>query len=95
MNLLTTMAESLYRDCQSEGDAQRIASAWQMSSFSDCDVEEDEAPCEAYAPWDTEEEDDDFWPWCIPDENPTHGNHSGRPPRSDGFEEVNDGEFPF
>lgn len=95
MDLLTTMAEDLYRDCRSEEDAQRIASTWQMSCVGGCDDAEDDEFCESYAPWNMDDEDDDFWPWCIPDENPPHGNHSGRPPRSDSFEEVNDGEFPF
>ena len=49
----------------------------------------------AYAPWAMDNEDDDFWPWCISDENPLHGNHSGCSPHSDGFEEVEDGKFPF
>ena len=95
MDLLTTMAEDLYRDCQSEEDAQRIASAWQISQMGLCDAAEEDEFCEEYAPWAMDNEDDDFWPWCIPDENPLHGNHSGRPPRSDGFEEVENGEFPF
>ena len=95
MDLLTTMAEDLYRDCQSEEDAQRIASVWQISQMGLCDAAEEDEFCEEYAPWAMDNEDDDFWPWCIPDENPLNGNHSGRPPRSDGFEEVEDGEFPF
>lgn len=95
MDLLTTMAEDLYRDCQSEEDAQRIASVWQISQMGLCDAAEEDEFCEEYAPWAMDNEDDDFWPWCIPDENPLNGNHSGCPPRSDGFEEVEDGEFPF
>ena len=95
MDLLTTMAEDLYRDCRSEEDARHIASAWQMSCVSRCDEAEDDEFCESYAPWNMDDEDNDFWPWCSSDENPPRGNHCGRSPHSNGFEEVEDGEFPF